>query len=336
VKENPASTRVQADARFEPIIEPDRHLKLLETLERRAGSQRGKPRSRTPSQNPLGGRVFDLNCSWPMYRHAYQGSFRYLCGLYQQSHGSQCTHNHVDGIIATRFVLSCIRQRLSSPNLRQRLEEKLRTLAEREAEGNRTRSEVAGWQRQLEGTRARLKQVSGNLALAQTKEQYAAVASVFEELKQQESTLVEKAARAKPAAAEFSIESEVKAAFAVLDGLADLSTENPTFDNAARLFQRLNAKFYLRFAGRKWGKRTVNQMTSGVVTFGSTPPPIPLHDGPTDRQSVKGGAGSICSAHEEMPEGSGIPPEGEGISLGNVNRGDWIRTSDLTVPNRAL
>ena len=47
-----------------------------------------------------------------MYRQPYNGSFRYACGLYQQSHGAACKHNTVDGVRATRFLLACVRQRV--------------------------------------------------------------------------------------------------------------------------------------------------------------------------------------------------------------------------------
>ena len=68
------------------------HRRLQQTLDARGGSQRGKPRSRDPERNPLGTRIFDMACGWPMYRKPYSGSFRYTCGLYQQSHGaSACT-----------------------------------------------------------------------------------------------------------------------------------------------------------------------------------------------------------------------------------------------------
>ena len=123
---NPTSVRVQASASFAPLVEAERQERLLATLDERAGSQRGKPRSTDPTRNPLGGRVFDMACGWPLYRQPYQDSFRYLCGLYQQSHGAQCKHNHIDGILATRFVLGCVRQRLLAPALRAKLEQKLR------------------------------------------------------------------------------------------------------------------------------------------------------------------------------------------------------------------
>ena len=83
---NPEDKQITAAARFAPLVDAKRHQRLLATLDARGGTQRGKPRSHVPTQNPLGGRIFDINCTWPMYRVLYLGSFRYTCGGYQQSH----------------------------------------------------------------------------------------------------------------------------------------------------------------------------------------------------------------------------------------------------------
>src|SRR5207249_334153 len=129
---NPQSVRIEAAATFEPLVDAARHRQLLAKLEERSGTQRGKPRSHNPSTNPLGSRVFDMVCGWPMYRQPYNQRFRYLCGLYQQSHGAECKHNCIDGLLATRFLLSCLRQRILAPSLRAKLVQKLRAIAERE------------------------------------------------------------------------------------------------------------------------------------------------------------------------------------------------------------
>jgi hypothetical protein len=102
-------------AGFEPVLDPERQRKLITLLDARGGTQRGKPRAQGPTRNPLGSRLYDLNCTWPMYRAPQGGSFRSTCGLYVQSHGQKCAHNHLDGPIAVRFLLSCVRQRVLAP-----------------------------------------------------------------------------------------------------------------------------------------------------------------------------------------------------------------------------
>ena len=89
---------LSARGRFDPLVDPERHQRLLQTLDERAGTQRGKPRRTDPSTNPLGSRIFDMHCGWPMYRQPYNQTFRYLCGFYQQSSGAGCKHHSVDGI----------------------------------------------------------------------------------------------------------------------------------------------------------------------------------------------------------------------------------------------
>jgi len=74
---NPESSQITARAHFEPIEDPARHEQLVKTLDQRAGTQRGKPRSRNPAKNPLGCRVFDMNCGSPMYRAPQGKTFRY-------------------------------------------------------------------------------------------------------------------------------------------------------------------------------------------------------------------------------------------------------------------
>src|SRR5947209_8581219 len=75
---NSDDVQVRAEATFEPLFDLDRHKRLLGDLDERGRSQRGKPRSHEPGKNPLGGRIFDVNCSWPMYRCPYKDRFRYV------------------------------------------------------------------------------------------------------------------------------------------------------------------------------------------------------------------------------------------------------------------
>ena len=75
----------------------------------------------------------------------------------------------------------------------------------------------------------------------------------------------------------------------------------------------------------------------GLVTWGSAKPPIDLYAGPTTRQQIKKATALLAVAGESHSP-SLVPndPGQEGESLGNVNRGDKIRTCDLVDPNHAL
>ena len=172
---NPESKRIKAPARFPPLVDVERYRRLIADLNARGGTQRGKPRSHDSAGNPLGARIFDMNCSWPMYRSPYGNAFRYTCGLYGQSHGARCAHNCVDGPTATRFVLSCHRQRLLSPTALARFERRLRERAASEAADQNADQNAARLQVELAHVRADLKTVSGNMPLAKTPQQYAVI-----------------------------------------------------------------------------------------------------------------------------------------------------------------
>jgi hypothetical protein len=333
---NPEAARVTAAARFDPPVDPERHGRLLRVLDERGGSQRGRPRSQDPARNPLGGRVYDLGCGWPMYRQPHRDSFRYACGLYQQSHGARCRHNHVDGPAAACFLLQCVWQRVLAPGLRQRLEAKLRALAERERGDARPDAALADKRAALAEARRKLELAGQNLALAEGPDQRRAVAAVFDRLKGQEWALEAEVRQLEQAAGPpRSADAEVAAALAVLDRMAELAAEAEDLAAAGRLFSGLNARLFFRFAEARLGRRVVNKVAGGVVTFGDAPPPVALYEGPTGRRYVKGPGDPVRSpgpGPHESPGEPGVVPGGEGDSSGNVSRGDWIRTSDLLNP----
>jgi hypothetical protein len=330
---NPPSLRVQASASFPALVEAGRHERLLAKLDARAGSQRGKPRSSDPTRNPLGGLVFDMACGWPLYRQPYQSSFRYVCGLYQQSHGAQCKHNHVDGVLATRFVLGCVRQRLFAPTLRNRLEQKLRTLAARERSPVRSEAALSSKRAALASVRSKRERVGENLALAEGPEQYRAVAAVFEQLRQQEHALGLEVHRLEQLVGrKDDLDAEVAAALGVLDRLRGQVSNGQNMGSIGQLFHELPARLFLKFIEVCKKKRTVNEVVGGVVTFGATPAPVVLYEGPTGRRHVQGLATPVGAAGPNSSDLSPLPdanPGNEDNSLGNVHRGDWIQTSDL-------
>ena len=269
---NPESARIKAPARFETFVDQERHAALLDTLDLRGGTQRGKARAHDATRNPLGGRIFDMNCSWLMYRQPYQDSFRYVCGLYQQSSGAKCKHNKVDGVIATKFLLGCIRQRLLTPALREKLEQKVRAIAARE--GSRATSDIVleGKQSALASVRIKRERVGQNLAFAEGPAQFRAIAKVFEDLKQQESLLEKEVLQLEKNTKTYDMDKELGAALAGLDRMAELAGMK-NLESSGQLFRLVNARLFLRFTEVKLKKRTVNKMMSGVVTFGARAPP---------------------------------------------------------------
>ena len=323
VVQNPADQRIVADTKFDPVVDREEQKELIAILDRRAGTQKGQPRSRDPNRNPLGGRVYDMNCSWLMYREPYQESFRYKCGLYSQSHGAKCAHNHINGPLATKFLLSCIQQRLLSPRLLARLEEKVRGLAVADESSVAAERDLESQRRALKKLDSEISQVSNNLARAQTTEQYDAVARVFEGLKEEQARRTAELQDAEShARVPNEIESEIERTMEIASRLTDLASGEESLKSAIELFDLTNAKLFLQFEPVKVKKRTINKLRGGVVTFGNADPPISLYDGPTGRGKIKSsnnpGQGNDVSGPESVVSGS------EEESLGNVSRGDWI------------
>ena len=325
---NAEAVRTTAPAKFKPVIDPERHRKLIAKLDERSGTQRSKPRSKDPTENPLGCRAFDMNCGWPMYREPYSGSFRYKCGLYQQSHGQKCTHNHVDGLTATRFMLSCLRQRLLSPKRLRRLERRIKELADTAVADSQPLHEIAEKRVTVSKVTAELEKVTQNLARAETDEQYKAVAAVFEKLKEQRTALeVEIAAAESRAAATVDAGCEEQVAMELVHRLAELASSQDRLASAGEIFRLTNARLFLGFQPVKVKKRTLNKVIGGAVTFGDTSPPIPMYEGPTARRKIKSPTASDAAGPGDRylptPPDRSIGSGREGKSLGNVSRGDW-------------
>ncbi len=248
---NQESDRVTAPARFDPLVDPDEHQKLLAELDKRAGTQRGKPRSKDPAKNPLGSRIFDMKCTWPMYRAPYQDSFRYTCGFYLQSSGAECEHNHVSGPIATQFVLSCIRQRLLSPTMLPKLKERLNELAKRESQEDSHTKQIQAKTAELTKVQTDIQRASRNMALAESPEQWKAMGTVFDELKQQESRLQADLAKTQSIPANADVKSEVCAALEFVEDLVARLGGGEDFEVARQIFEATNAKLFLWFAPQR-------------------------------------------------------------------------------------
>jgi hypothetical protein len=250
--------------------------------------------------------------------------------LYQQSHGAQCKHNHVDGMLATRFVLGCVRQRLLAPSLRARLEQKLRALAARERSPGQSEAALSSKQAALASVRNKRERAGENLALAEGPEQYRAVAAVFEQLRQQEQVLAVEVHRLEQLLGQQGdADAEVAAALAVLDRLGEQASASADLGSIGQLFHQLPARLFLRFVEVRTKKRAVNQVAGGVVTFGETPAPVVLYEGPTGRRHVQGPAPAVEVAGPNSPELSPLARTslgGEDNSLGNVHRGEPLCT----------
>lgn len=324
---NPDARRIRASAQFEPLVELEDHQNLQSILDKRAGTQRGKPRSRNPSENPLGCRVFDMNCTWPMYRVRYQKSFRYTCGQYQQSSSRQCDHNHVDGIPATNFALRTIQRFLGSPELLEKLRQRFLSFARQEQSKPQNPEDLCAKQAELVQLERDLEKVGRNLAMAETEGQHQVVAKVFAELESKKAIL-ESEVRILQSISHSSrdIDGEIEAAMSFAAQLSKLTTMPEGLKSATEAIRMADFKLYLKFEKVRAGKRDLNKVSGGVATIGAVSPPIQVYSGRTDREYLKLNGTAVDSAVPLLHElrTSAFSSGQEGNSSGNVNRADRI------------
>ncbi len=304
---NPADGVIRTAAGFDPVITDERHDSIVQVLEERGRHLKGKSRTRGDSPNPLGGRIYDLNCGWLMYRHERRGRWEYLCGLYQNSQAKCCSHNVVPGDATTGFVLACLRQRALTPTALAKLRSRLEELAAAEIGGGPARSRREACRAELSEVELKLEKVGRNMALAETPEESRAMAPTLKQLRA-DSVRLRKQLDDLEASAPTGRDPgrEVEAAMAVLDRLGDLAdSQGNDYASIGELFRRIDARLYLRFRVERRDNRMVNVPGGGVLTFGSTPPPGPLYDGPTDRTILRA---RLASGESVAASPTGIPP----------------------------
>lgn len=325
---NPQDQVITAKAHFEPLISESQADRLIKILDKRAGSQRGKPRSRDPERNPLGTRVVDMNCGWTMYRCQVGSTFRYTCGAYHQSHGARCAHNHVNGPLLTKFALAAVRQRLFNPEMRDQLAAKLRARLESTPQAATERSQlIQQGENELAEVRQKKTIASRNLSLAESPETFRIVESAVKELVAKEAKLVAEIEQLRRSfSAENTPGEKVAAALALLDRLPELADDDTNFGAVGRLFQEIDLRAFLRFREVRKTKRTVNQLAGGILTIGAAPPPVQIYGGPTGAAVVKADTENNAQTlvtEESGPESQPNPVRGT-KSLRNANRDDRI------------
>jgi hypothetical protein len=162
------------------------------------------------------------------------------------------------------------------------------------------------------------------------------VAEVFDAVKGREKILEAEIAGLRHQAGKgSSADEEVAAALALLRRLAEWGAQAEDYGAIGELFRQVNVKLFARFQAMPVKKRVLNKLVGGAVTFGSSAPPIEIYQGPTARRKITGpaapdAAGPVANDAHTIPKP--LVPGQEGESLGNVRRGDWIRTSDLLNP----
>ena len=285
---NPADGIIRTPAKSKAVTTPEKLERIKKVIEHRGRHLKGKAHTRKDVVNPLGGRIYDLTCGWPMYRYAKRGNWCYTCGLYQNSEAKRCEHNTVRGEVATRFVLSCLRQRLLQPSTVAKLKTRLLELATVEQGEDPGERQLNADRAELAAVKRKLPNIERNMAFAETREASSAIAVIFQETKAQEARLEQRIAEARPTSPKMNPEREVEAALGLLDRLTEFAEVSPTNISAVgEAFTKTNAKLYLEFQKVQRGRREFSVPAGGVLTFGSASPPKPLYTGPTDRAIIR-------------------------------------------------
>jgi len=326
VIKNSQDNLIVAKASFAPLVDTEEHQKLLEVLDERGKTQRGKPRSRDPNRNLLGCRIYDMACGWPMYRVPYNKSYRYKCGLYQQSCGDSCDHNHVDGPTAAGFALSCIQQQLLNPSLLPKLEAKLRQLASASTDGCKSKQELQQKQAELADIDSELEGIKKNLARAKTDAQFEAISSEFERLTEKKQSINKQLESLKRQSPERSNPNDqVAVTMKLVEELTKLADNIDGAEKIRQLFDLVDVKLFLQFRAVQPKKRVINKLVGGIVTFGAAKPPIEIYQGETARKKLQS-----TKKQNDLPSEDTNLSSGESKSLGNVSRGDRSRTCKIT------
>ena len=312
-----------APARYEPLVDGDTpRAARTSTLAHSAGTQRGKPRSRDPPGDPLGGRVFDMACGWPLVPTTLQRKLPLpLRPVPAEPRGRvQAQPRRRAGGDAVRARMYADKKG-AGPGL-ARSSSKPGPRDRRTRLDSRPDQGLVAKRAALAAASRRRERAAQNMALAEDQGQYRAVAAVFDQLRQEEQRLdAELRQLEREAAPALDVEAEVGAAMAGLEEIADLGADPTNLGAIGELFRRLNVRLFLSFREERPKKRIVNRVTGGVVTFGATAPPVALYEGPTGRRALKGRrateTGRGLAASPALPAPSG---EQDDSSLGTVSR----------------
>ena len=334
VVRNPEELQVRGNTRLGKLVDQESHQELLAILDKRGASQRGKRKCQDPDANPLGGRIFDMACGWPMYKTKYQKNkkktYKYRCGCYDKSKGQLCEHNCIHGPSAIKLVLSAIQQKLIQPRSWEALTSKIRELAQQDVGTLEPANRVSTLRAQIAQIEERLNQAKQSMAFAKNQEHFDIVSEVYETTKAEKAELEKKLKKVERSQSNRpSSDKLVTEALKQVERLHQVDLESDVDLSLAReIISLTNAQLFAKFTQVKWGKkRTVNRVAGGHITFGTAPPPIQKYDGPTDRDHLAKVAAEYNqkkSARSTVDLAATLITSGEAGSLGSKSRADWI------------
>ena len=283
---NDQSQIMTSKAHGPAIIDDEHGDQLIKILDARAGTPAGKPRSQNP--NPLGARIFDMNCCWPMYRVPYRDSFCYKCGLYQQSQPRQCHHNWVDGPNATKVGMAVLRQQVMTPDMIAQLERNLLDRANTSQQSGRHEKALATRKRELANVRQQLAIAKQNAAFAKSGELFQDISRIYEDLKAREALLTLEITKFETTSqSPDTMKQAIEAAIESIKQFPRKAEDPDNLEAIGELFRSANLEMFFKFHQVQIKNRLLNKLDMGIVTLGNAPPPIKKYDGPTGRAALK-------------------------------------------------
>ena len=170
--------------------------------------------------------------------------------------------------------------------------------------------------------------------------------------------------RRRPRGSQRDVNYEIESAMGLLDQLEKVMSDPDARGEINGLVKKLGIRLGLDFVeGIKGTERKVRKLSSGILVTGDAELPVPLY-GNLNRQGPNSHSEPVAVGTRPTPTGAdadvsmneaqdggrpaltgGSAADGdsdvgsfskrrrEGVSSTKVNRGDWIRTSDLSVPN---
>jgi hypothetical protein len=176
-----------------------------------------------------------------MYRTPINGTFRYVCGLYQQSHSQKCAHNHVDGLTVTRFALAAVQQQICAPAARRILEEKLRKRAQAEANSDTEGQILLTKSSELARIEANLKRAARNLTLTEDDFQFREMSAVVKKMQADKKACQDAiSALESQTKSRSNIEDEIATILNSISRLQELASDSNNLPAIGSLFTLLN------------------------------------------------------------------------------------------------
>ncbi len=287
---NDQSQIMTAKAHGDPILDAEQADRLRKILDARAGTQAGKPRSQKPDQNPLGARIFDMNCRWKMHRIPYHDSFCYKCSLYMQSQlpKRQCHHNWVDGPTATKVGMAVLRQQVMSPDMIAQLEQNLLDRANVASHSGRQMNAMTSRKKELANVRQQLATAKHNAARAKSRELFDDISKIYDDLKAREAQLILEISKHETTSqSSDTMKQAIEAAIESLKRFPSQAEDPDNLGAIGELFRSANLEMFLKFHRVQIKNRVLNKLDLGIVTLGNAPPPIQKYNGPTGRDALK-------------------------------------------------